>query len=349
MKNDFPVYTDDEFSCVRAVRWDGSNIEDVRELIKGVPYTTIEWYCAPSDRVDLIVSGKATTAMIGDYIIATTDSACASVCRGDFFARIFRKIRTAYARYTARDNTIEAIQWTGKNIDDVKDFVSVDPDVFPFVSSMSTSDMILTLRRGTFDNKVHIGDYITRDCEAHMWVICPEDFELRFIPCGPQQTDETGRTGAHTESGAGCSAADADQAAGQAVPKAKPARLTRGQYEEAKPKHDAHVVSVLTSLAEAEAEFASARYGDYHSPHEGLAVIEEELYEVSSAEDDVACGIDSLRMRVFHNDDIAKHRSTAEGIHEYAVALAQEAIHVAATAKRYIQSVDAAGGEFSQG
>lgn len=126
----------------------------------------------------------------------------------------------------------------------------------------------------------------------------------------------------------------------------KDERMTPEEYRVQKPIHDRAVHAVLRKLAEREVVFARDRYGSYHSPHEGLAVIDEEVWEAKRAIEMLSSSRNLLRNSVYCDRDFEVTENAAM-IEKYAFCLAQEAIHVAATAQRFLQALDAGNGEFA--
>lgn len=126
----------------------------------------------------------------------------------------------------------------------------------------------------------------------------------------------------------------------------KGSRMTREEYEKCKPANDACIVEMLKSLAEHEAKFAHDRYGYYHSPHEGLAVIDEEVHEAQAEADIVQGNMNWLRRTVF-SDFHGERQDATKRLYDAALHLAQEALHVAATALRFQQASEHGEGEWA--
>lgn len=113
--------------------------------------------------------------------------------------------------------------------------------------------------------------------------------------------------------------------------------MTHKEYLAQKPIHDNSVHSVLKHLADKEAQFAHERYGFYHSPHEGLGIVEEEAQEARWAEKSLRRSVHDLQYAVWNN---MEPQHSSRDAYEAALQLAQEAIHTAATAKRFIEAAE---------
>lgn len=122
--------------------------------------------------------------------------------------------------------------------------------------------------------------------------------------------------------------------------------MTADEYKKHKPVHDKAVRLMLGELAAKEAGLAHQRYGYYHSPHEGLAIIQEEMHETAYEKGILDTVAEWLRGAVYH-DEGNRQRKCAIDIKACALNLAQEAIHVAATAMRYEQALNAGHAEFA--
>lgn len=89
------------------------------------------------------------------------------------------------------------------------------------------------------------------------------------------------------------------------------------------------------------------KWGAYNSPHEGWAVIKEEVQEASlemTAAEDLC---DWLFGSVCEDEPIEKHRRNAKGLYVVAVNLIKEAFHVAITTKKYIECCDERANQFA--
>lgn len=122
--------------------------------------------------------------------------------------------------------------------------------------------------------------------------------------------------------------------------------MTEQEYRKRKVIHDASVRSALSHLVHHEAGFATARYGTYHSPHEGLAIIEEEVAE-ATLELQSLMALSKALCGYVRTDDGARAAAIAEKIQKNAVGLAHEALQAAATAKRYVESARRGEDEFA--
>lgn len=125
--------------------------------------------------------------------------------------------------------------------------------------------------------------------------------------------------------------------------------MTPEEYREQKPLHDAAVHSALRHLATKEARFAHERYGYYHSPHEGQALIEEEAMEAHTDLRQLESYVSELKLRVYDMPmSGTSPAKLAEAIRSGALNLAQEAVHVAATAMRFLEACEHDEGEWAE-
>ena len=79
---------------------------------------------------------------------------------------------------------------------------------------------------------------------------------------------------------------------------------------------------------------ANERFPQFHSAHEGYAVIQEEVDELKEDMDRINCRITSLRARVRFNNSCEE---LASRIFDDAVNAACEAIQVAAMCKKFLE------------
>ena len=96
-------------------------------------------------------------------------------------------------------------------------------------------------------------------------------------------------------------------------------------------------------LVEKELESANERFPQFHSPHEGWAVIREEAEELRKETDDVEEALNILWERVRYN--MQAHPRFATKIKERAIAAACEAVQVAAMAQKYLDMLREKGNE----
>jgi hypothetical protein len=94
----------------------------------------------------------------------------------------------------------------------------------------------------------------------------------------------------------------------------------------------------VEKLVEKELEAANERFPQFHSSHEGWAVIREEAEELRQETDDVEEALNILWERVRYN--MQPHPRFATKIKERAIAAACEAIQVAAIAQKYLDMLE---------
>lgn len=87
-------------------------------------------------------------------------------------------------------------------------------------------------------------------------------------------------------------------------------------------------------LVDKELAAANERFPQFHSAHEGYAVIQEEVDELKEDMDRINCRIASLRARVRFSDSCEE---LASRIFDDAVNAACEAIQVAAMCKKFLE------------
>ena len=92
-------------------------------------------------------------------------------------------------------------------------------------------------------------------------------------------------------------------------------------------------------LVEKELEVANERFPQFHSDHEGWAVMQEEAEELREECDSIELAMEQLWHRIRDNLPTATHAALIE---QYAEAAACEAIQVAAMARKYLDMWDAA-------
>ena len=87
-------------------------------------------------------------------------------------------------------------------------------------------------------------------------------------------------------------------------------------------------------LVDKELAAANKRFPQFHSQHEGYAVIQEEVDELKEDMDRISCRITSLRARVRFNNSCEELVSR---IYDDAINAACEAIQVAAMCKKFLE------------
>ena len=90
----------------------------------------------------------------------------------------------------------------------------------------------------------------------------------------------------------------------------------------------------VRELVKIELSAANERFPQFHSAHEGYAVIQEEVDELKEDMDRINCRIASLRARVRFNNSCEE---LASRIFDDAVNAACEAIQVAAMCKKFLE------------
>lgn len=90
----------------------------------------------------------------------------------------------------------------------------------------------------------------------------------------------------------------------------------------------------VRALVDKEFAAANERFPQFHSAHEGYAVIQEEVDELKEDMDRITCRITSLRARVRFNNSCEELLSR---IYDNAVNAACEAIQVAAMCKKFLE------------
>lgn len=98
------------------------------------------------------------------------------------------------------------------------------------------------------------------------------------------------------------------------------------------------IIEKLPALVEEELEAANTLHTVFHSPHEGWAVLKEEVEEARDEMLDVQCRLSRL-WEAIKDDSEADAQSAARCIEWRAIRLAAEAIQVAAMARKF-QAID---------
>lgn len=100
------------------------------------------------------------------------------------------------------------------------------------------------------------------------------------------------------------------------------------------------VIEKLPQLVTEELAAANALHEHFHSPHEGYAVLLEEVEEAKEQLARVGLNIECLWAQV-RNDRIDNARRYAKSVETCAVRLAAEAIQVAAMAQKFMEVTSA--------
>ena len=94
------------------------------------------------------------------------------------------------------------------------------------------------------------------------------------------------------------------------------------------------VENAIRALVDKELAAANKQFPQFHSAHEGYAVIQEEVDELKEDMDRINCRIASLRARVRFNNSCEE---LASRIFDDAVNAACEAVQVAAMCKKFLE------------
>lgn len=89
-----------------------------------------------------------------------------------------------------------------------------------------------------------------------------------------------------------------------------------------------------------ELQRANDKFPLFRSHHEGLAIIEEEVYESQDEANDVAHYFNTLKDCIFSDDTLASKRGCAIDLRDAATRLASETIQVAAMAQKFLDSFE---------
>lgn len=98
------------------------------------------------------------------------------------------------------------------------------------------------------------------------------------------------------------------------------------------------VENQVRELVAAELESANRQFPQFHSPHEGWAVMLEEVEEAESAIESVRVCMEILWKYYIRANDSGVER--VESIKEYAIQLACEAIQIGAMAQKNLDMLD---------
>ena len=89
-----------------------------------------------------------------------------------------------------------------------------------------------------------------------------------------------------------------------------------------------------------ELQRANDKFPLFRSHHEGLAIIEEEVYEAQDEANDIAYHFNNLKDYIFSDDILALKRNSAIELRDAASRLACESIQVAAMAQKFLDSFE---------
>ena len=95
------------------------------------------------------------------------------------------------------------------------------------------------------------------------------------------------------------------------------------------------ITEKIEDIVNQELERAVQKHGIHNSPHEAIAVIQEEYEEACDDLDIIQARLSIMWKHVKANDDISYDM---EHIYNYAVCLAAEAVQVAAMAKKEVRN-----------
>lgn len=101
-----------------------------------------------------------------------------------------------------------------------------------------------------------------------------------------------------------------------------------------------HLITYINQLTNVERNRADQAHGPFHSDHEGLAVLLEEVWEASDEMHRIADGMEELKNAVFMDSKDGAHNAALD-IKKHATLMAAEAIQVAAVAQRFVDGQDA--------
>lgn len=89
-----------------------------------------------------------------------------------------------------------------------------------------------------------------------------------------------------------------------------------------------------------ELQRANDKFPLFRSHHEGLAIIEEEVFEAQDEANDMAHHFNTLKDYIFSDDTLALKRGCAKDLRDAASRLACETIQVAAMAQKFLDSFE---------
>ena len=90
------------------------------------------------------------------------------------------------ARYRRTNfNEVDAIQWTGENTNEVKEFAKgcIDVDIMynTYLTSVCISGYQLFLETNGLRQEIYKGDYIVKDSDSNYYTCKPSIFESHYV------------------------------------------------------------------------------------------------------------------------------------------------------------------------
>lgn len=98
------------------------------------------------------------------------------------------------------------------------------------------------------------------------------------------------------------------------------------------------LVEDLKIIADEELSRANKKFPLFHSGHEGIAVLEEEMEEVAEEIQEVSKNLKSQWEVIRRNEEWRMDDSFMNEVYDHAIKMAAESIQVAAMAKKYVKS-----------
>ena len=84
-------------------------------------------------------------------------------------------------KYRKKPVVIEAMQWTGDNIQDIMDFMR--PEKPRYMAEFSNADEILGIQTLEGEVVAQIGDWVIRGVQGEYYPCKPDIFEATYDPC----------------------------------------------------------------------------------------------------------------------------------------------------------------------